>query len=723
MAFPPVGDQTCDHCAQRFLDSNALARHKRRTIPQGHEDYRSARWCADVLDLNETDEGREDTDTVQYKLHRAQEQDFAMQGREFEAHRKELKTINGRSGQSNGMTHPDVDDYMLIAIKEIPINNSRSLAMGSKARDAFPDIYSYSTPQTGFLSSGAYRGSPVYKGDSHKKTNISFQSPETYQTAQSSLASYATAPSGPRTDWSMRPSDTIPPERPQAITPVGMPVQMPPPSRVDGQVSSNESDIVLRPLVDQVHSCILNHHARYTDFAVFVSIEKEEVKRLLTSFLSHQRRKHVDTATSQASNPGARAGHECEIGSLPWLVEQLVGHAVESTTASSKTKILESQNRDHLKSLEAQLVLYINRYMCEKSRASGTPPGQVFSSEWLAYLHSRGILVDPKDELDWSGRGQHVEYKPTDESSIPLVVKKVLGHSTTAIVESVQCRRILLARKKVTCNRRMTKEDVITEVEHLQRLQHSHIVRVVGTYTLRKDLSILLYPAADQNLDELMDELVDFEQTPIRHALKIMPTFLACLSNAISFIHDNNVKHMDIKPKNILVRRVEEGRKVYIADFGIARSYKSAADSFTDSPTSYTRTYAAPEVVLQDKRGFDADVFSLGCVFMEMIATMMSTSKCDERGQLENVRGKDYQGSIQAVLKWYRSKIDDLRLLLMFRGHMPSEEFLRAVPMMLSKDPRVRPPSSILKMHSQKLCCSTCKDGPEPFEAVAVNAA
>ncbi|KAF2196317.1 kinase-like protein, partial [Delitschia confertaspora ATCC 74209] len=91
--------------------------------------------------------------------------------------------------------------------------------------------------------------------------------------------------------------------------------------------------------------------------------------------------------------------------------------------------------------------------------------------------------------------------------------------------------------------------------------------------------------------------------------------FFGCLSAAMSFIHQNNVKHMDIKPKNILVQR----REIFIADFGVARAYRSAHESETDGPTAFTRMYAAPEVALQDKRGFSADIFPLGCVFLEML--------------------------------------------------------------------------------------------------------
>ncbi|KAF1980167.1 hypothetical protein BU23DRAFT_396924, partial [Bimuria novae-zelandiae CBS 107.79] len=68
---------------------------------------------------------------------------------------------------------------------------------------------------------------------------------------------------------------------------------------------------------------------------------------------------------------------------------------------------------------------------------------------------------------------------------------------------------------------------------------------------------------------------------------------------------------------------------VYITDFGLAKYYTSIATSETEGPTMFTRKYAAPEVVEQDKRGFAADIFSLGCVFVEII-TVITRKTCSK---------------------------------------------------------------------------------------------
>ncbi|KAF2188688.1 kinase-like protein [Zopfia rhizophila CBS 207.26] len=364
-------------------------------------------------------------------------------------------------------------------------------------------------------------------------------------------------------------------------------------------------------------------------------------------------------------------------------------------------------------------------------------------TQWEGCLMARGILLDPIHALDWSGKGQHVEYEPHDEQRIPLKIIKVIGHSASAIVESVQCRRIRLARKKIRCNQRLTRENAFTEVEHLHSLQHRHIVQVVGSYILRKDLSILLYPVADSNLEEFMDDTLGYMLNyrfndphwngdsleniiETLHRSEALARFYGCLSSAVRFIHQMNIKHMDIKPKNLLVRKVRlfsheewDQYRVYIADFGIARSYKIALDSETDSPTSFTRTYAAPEVVLQDTRGYSADVFSLGCVFIEILATLFTLPNRNLAKELRAIRQDrfgdiSYQANIQAILGWLQnSRSWDMSFT---SARKAKESLIDILPLMINRNPHLRPTSEAVAKRTAILQCNTCDGGPELFE-------
>jgi serine/threonine protein kinase len=148
----------------------------------------------------------------------------------------------------------------------------------------------------------------------------------------------------------------------------------------------------------------------------------------------------------------------------------------------------------------------------------------------------------------------------------------------------------MLARKTIRRNFRLNREDAIDEVAHLQRLSHSHIVRSVGTYVIGKKLSVVLYPATSHNLEKFLDKVnnLDSKWLPSSpticddHMCRELRRYFQCLSSTVAFPHKKIVKHMDIKPTNILIQEQIPSKyvehKLYLADFGISRSYDNMAD-------------------------------------------------------------------------------------------------------------------------------------------------
>ncbi|CAO2652823.1 Nn.00g022340.m01.CDS01 [Neocucurbitaria sp. VM-36] len=576
-----------------------------------------------------------------------------------------------------------------------PRNNDPNDLALSEDQIVMNELYSTSKPNAGIFVPGGHRSTPISSLASLKKAQFSLSSARSFNTAHSSLASYVTASSGPLST---------------KFTPYNRNLSINMRSVAHGSQPIPTVAPKSRTTFDDIPDFPLVVNAVFSRAILFLNESKLPLpladQALLRSWVHHA----LVLAQTSRSEFIAKHDNSTPIGVIMSLLNDETLQQYTSSTEVAEC-ILSFQladgeegfhfhNNVERRKLKSDLTFLIVPFLSNSSVTKKWTPTAVFSSDWLIHLRSRGILLDPKDELDWSGRGQHVEYKLEDADLIPLIQERTLGHSASAIVESVKCRRIRLARKRITCNRRLKKEDAITEVEHLQRLQHSHIVRVIGTYTLGKHLSILLYPATLCNLDEFMDEELGFY-----NKLTALNTFFGCLSNAIRFIHSKNVKHMDIKPKNLLVRPLAEGRyKIYVADFGIARAYKSASDCETDSPVSFTRAYAAPEVVLQDKRGFSADIFSLGCVFIEMRAALF-----DQRQKLldlrfENSGHSGFYASIDVILSWCEEVLGE-------------EDLDTTIPLMINREPESRPTSEDLQVVTSCLCCSTCHDGPEPFEA------
>jgi len=179
---------------------------------------------------------------------------------------------------------------------------------------------------------------------------------------------------------------------------------------------------------------------------------------------------------------------------------------------------------------------------------------------------------------------------------------------------------------------------------------------------------------------------------------------------------------MDIKPQNILVRNVSKAHRgiqtrqivyrAYVADFGIARSYETPEAIETDGRTSFTKQYAAPEVVKQDLRGLPADILSLGCVFLEMFSAQFRLGTGHAQSLLIQSAGRDtsYQANIEELQSLLQSTIIDRPT------RRPAVTTLHMFVKMLSREPHKRPTSEQLCKHFGEHAC--CTSGQEALEAM-----
>jgi serine/threonine protein kinase len=164
------------------------------------------------------------------------------------------------------------------------------------------------------------------------------------------------------------------------------------------------------------------------------------------------------------------------------------------------------------------------------------------------------------------------------------------------------------------------KEAFKNEVDIIKRLHsHPHIIQVHWSYTRGRELGMLLTPvASDKDLGAYLLDIHDTGKgAGIKETLILIRAF-GCLLNGLAYIHRHTIRHKDIKPQNILMH---EGRVIY-TDFGIALDANEQSTTTTGMSEAFTRRYCAPEVANNQPRNRKSDVFSLGCVFVEILAVM-----------------------------------------------------------------------------------------------------
>lgn len=105
---------------------------------------------------------------------------------------------------------------------------------------------------------------------------------------------------------------------------------------------------------------------------------------------------------------------------------------------------------------------------------------------------------------------------------------------------------------------------------------------------------------------------------------------------ALKCIHSANVMHRDLTPSNVLL---DTNCDLKLCDFGLARENRQpdqAWQLWTDYVT--TRWYRAPELVMEDKKYTTAiDVWSLGCIFAEMLVGRTIFPGRDRINQLDRI--------------------------------------------------------------------------------------
>jgi len=206
-------------------------------------------------------------------------------------------------------------------------------------------------------------------------------------------------------------------------------------------------------------------------------------------------------------------------------------------------------------------------------------------------------------------------------------------------------------------------------------------------------------PAADCNL-------TTFYSLANAKNLQLLRSFFGCLASALHYLHDIKIRHRDIKPGNILVK----GPNVYLTDFGISLNWENLTRSTTTKDTAKSLVYCAPEVARYEPRNSSSDIWSLGCVFLEMF-TVIRGRTVDGMRQFFKVKRCSYRfyENISPAHEWIPE------LLILDLGNASDNAISNWIFLMLEENSEARIPAERLyhsiasyRDHSKNLANPFC---------------
>ncbi|CAH1117349.1 unnamed protein product [Phaedon cochleariae] len=180
--------------------------------------------------------------------------------------------------------------------------------------------------------------------------------------------------------------------------------------------------------------------------------------------------------------------------------------------------------------------------------------------------------------------------------------------------------------------------NTLREISLLRQLNthdHPNIVRLLdvchGQQMERELIMYLVFEHVEQDLSTYIE----------RHSKGFSGVQIRSLSreilNGVDFLHSNRIVHRDLKPQNLLV--THDGH-IKLADFGLAKTY-----DFEMKLTSVVVTlwYRAPEVLLGLTYATPVDIWSIGCIIVELYSLkplFCGESDGDQLSKIFRVLGK-----------------------------------------------------------------------------------
>ena len=185
-------------------------------------------------------------------------------------------------------------------------------------------------------------------------------------------------------------------------------------------------------------------------------------------------------------------------------------------------------------------------------------------------------------------------------------------------------------------NRKKSMIDALKrEISLLRELRHPNIVQYLGCSSSADKLNIFLEYVPGGSVQTMLNSYGALPEPLVR-------SFVRQILTGLSYLHNGDIIHRDIKGANILV---DNKGTIKISDFGISKKLEasnilSGANNSRHRPSLQGSVFwMAPEVVKQTSYTRKADIWSLGCLVVEMMTGNHPFPDCSQLQAIFKIGG------------------------------------------------------------------------------------
>jgi serine/threonine protein kinase len=223
------------------------------------------------------------------------------------------------------------------------------------------------------------------------------------------------------------------------------------------------------------------------------------------------------------------------------------------------------------------------------------------------------------------------------------------------------------------------------QYEILSKFNHENIHKVVDMFVAPNKNQYLITPYYQNNL---------YDYTSKKLPEKVIKQIIYQILCGVNYLHSLKYIHRDIKPDNILIS--SEG-KIILTDFDLCRQESKGKDD-PMTRTAVTLYYRAPELFFGDSYyGNKIDIWSIGCVFAELIIGKPIFKANNELGTLSNIieiigcPSEENWPGVSQLPNYLPFTGGEFKLGKMLEEGGLSKEGIDIVTKMLMLDPKKRP--------------------------------